>query len=42
MYFAPLKYEMLFQGRVGSKPNIVLVEEVLSEVDKFCYLKSYI
>ncbi|VDP88907.1 unnamed protein product [Echinostoma caproni] len=42
MSFAPSKCKTLLQDWVGPAPSLTLIVEVVEEVDKFCYLGSYI
>ncbi|THD18894.1 Alpha 1 3-glucosidase [Fasciola hepatica] len=42
MRFAPSKCKLLLQDWVGSTRNLVLAGEALAEVDKFCYLGTYV
>jgi hypothetical protein len=42
MRFAPSKCKMLLQDWVGPAPTLTLAGEPLAEVDKFCYLGSFI
>ncbi|VDP21000.1 unnamed protein product [Echinostoma caproni] len=42
MRFAPPKCKMLLQYWVGPAPSLTLTGEVIEQVDKFCYLASYI